>query len=289
MITQGRLGQLIAAAEELTSFGIPVLPVKSKAKAPIPNPEDGSWWVFDDPDNVAPVFTAHPDANLAMLCGRSKDSPVLVVDIDGPSGMEKARRLGCTSGGDCWIQRTGSGDGHFQIVYYAEHSLELHRRVKPQGFDLDLIVDGYALVPPSVTRNPYQWQPGHGPTEIPLAELAGPPALLIDWWQRNQAGTSATQTSDPKSGSAFSLLGGPIPQGRRNDALCRVAGWLRLYHPEPVVLALLSCINEARCSPPLPKSEVEDIVKSVFGYAQPGVNGHPRAVVPSFQRGPDDA
>ena len=277
---QNRLSQLIAAGEELTSSGIPVLPIRPRAKAPIPHPTDGSWWTIDDPDDVAPVFGVHPDANLAMLCGRGKGSPVLVVDIDGPSGLAKVRELGVNSAADCWCQRTGSGN--WQITYYADDGLEIHRRVKPQGVDLDLVVDGYALVPPSTTKGPYRWQPGHGPSEIPLSDLASPPTALVEWSQEVQDKGSPQQTNG--GNSAYTLLGAPIPNGSRNDTLCRIAGWLRLYHPEPVVLALLSCVNESRCFPPLPQEEVGEIVKSVFRYSQTGVNGHPRAVVPTFQR-----
>ena len=223
-----------------------------------------------------------PDANLAMLCGRGKGSPVLVVDIDGPSGVDKARALGVNSAADCWVQRTGNGGWH--IVFYADPELELHRRIKPQGVALDLVVDGYALVAPSITKGPYCWQSGHSPSDIPLADLASPPAPLLTWWQDLQVNAPALAKDTAEGNSAYALLGAPIPNGSRNDTLCRIAGWLRLYHPKPVVLALLSCINGSRCCPPLPQQEVEAIARSVGRYSQPGVNGHPRAVVPNFQR-----
>jgi len=105
-----RLDRLIAAGEALTAAGVPILPIKTSSKMPIPNPADGSWWTIDDPDDVAPVFVACPEANLAMLCGRAKESPILVVDIDGKSGLAKAQALGVTSGSDCWVARTGGGD-----------------------------------------------------------------------------------------------------------------------------------------------------------------------------------
>lgn len=185
-ISEIRLSHLIAAAEELTSSGIPILPIKLRAKTPFPTPipTNGSWWVIDEPDEVGRVFRDYPDANLALLGGRAKSSSVLVVDTDGPSGMARARELGVTCGADCWVQRTGSGN--WQVTYYHESNLQLQRRIKPQGIDLDLIVDGYALVPSSVTTGPYRWLPGHAPTDIPLADLAPPPAQLVEWWQAGQ-------------------------------------------------------------------------------------------------------
>ena len=278
--SRSRVDQLVDAGEHLTASGIPILPIKPRSKKPIPSPETGSWIIVDDPDHVRPVFELFPDANLSILCGRAKGSPVLVVDIDGPTGLAKCQELGVTSGADCWIQRTGGGN--FHIVYYADEDLELHRRIKPQGIALDLIVDGYALVEPSITRSPYRWQPGHGPSDVPLADLASPPPSLLEWWREVQNASCPGARQVPEAiNSAFSLLGSPIPQGSRNDTLCRIAGWLRLYHPEPVVAALLACVNEARCNPPLPEGEVVGISKSVFRYVQTGVNGHPRALVPT--------
>lgn len=129
-----RLGQLVAAGEELTSSGVPILSVKPRNKVPVPHPSTGSWWIVHDPDDVAGAFrqtvAALGDANIALVAGRAKDSPVLVVDMDGPSGMAKARELDVTSGAKCWVQQTGSGGGHFQVVYFHEVGLELHRHVR---------------------------------------------------------------------------------------------------------------------------------------------------------------
>ena len=47
---------------------------------------------------------------------------------------------------------------------------------------------------------------------------------------------------------------------------------------------MLQAWNIGLCQPPLPEEDVHNIVKSVFRYPQPGVNGHPRAVVPIFYR-----
>ncbi len=157
---------------------------------------------------------------------------------------------------------------------------------------MDLLSDGFAVLPPSSTHRepngggPYRWVQGHNPRNISLAELLDLPLGLLGWWQqcsdRNSLGVNPGNTA--KAG-AWQLLEGPILEGSRNDSLTRIAGWLRLYHPAPVVAALLLTINDARCQPPLDASEVGRIVRSVFKYCQAGVNGHPRAVVPSFIRG----
>ena len=115
-IAENRSAQLIAAGEELTGYGIPVLPIHPGAKPPIPDESTGSWRILHDPDDVRAVFLAHPDANLGMLCGRAKNSPVLVVDIDGPSGLAKARELGVSSR---WL---ATGEGAMLEPDYTRHS-----------------------------------------------------------------------------------------------------------------------------------------------------------------------
>ncbi len=119
-----------------------------------------------------------------------------------------------------------------------------------------------------------------------LAELDPPPDALLQWWKDCIAWpprtASATQPEGPEASgkhAAWHLLSEDIPEGQRNDTLTRIAGWLRPYHPPPVVEALLVAVNDARCKPPLEAKEVQSIVKSVCRYPQTGVNGHPRAVI----------
>ena len=117
------------------------------------------------------------------------------------------------SAADCWGQRTGNGGWH--IVFYADSELELHRRIKPQGVALDLVGDGYAVVAPSITKGPYCWQSGHSPSDIPLADLASPPAPLVTWWRDLQLKAPAQPQSTAEVNSAYTLLGSPIPNGSR--------------------------------------------------------------------------
>jgi putative DNA primase/helicase len=254
----------VAAAELLASYGVPILPIQAGlSKAPVPNPADGSWWVVDDPDDVRPVFqqvvAEHGDANLAMVCGREKGSPVLVLDIDGASGLAKLKELNVSSGTACWIQRTGSRAGHLHIAYFQEAGLELHRRVKPQGVDLDLIVNGYAVVPSSITKAPYHWHPGHGPSDIPLAELDPPPAALLNWWHSIQATGPAGTIPMPD---------GPIVGSARNATLLSLGGTMRRRGMgQAAIRAALMAENIARCQPPLAEAEVRGIASSVARYA----------------------
>lgn len=103
--------------------------------------------------------------------------------------------------------------------------------------------------------------------------------------QPSIGGHSGLGEGQGRGGSGvWRLLLAPMEDGSRNDSLTRIAGWLHLYHPAPVVLALLLVINEGRCTPPLEASEVERIATSVSKYPTPGAPGHPRAVVADFTR-----
>ena len=160
------------------------------------------------------------------------------------------------------------------------------------------LTHGYQICPPSSTYlfsdergrgGPYQWIEGHSPFDITSTELEPPPELVLEFWhecadKQERPGVSSddADTSAPK---AWRLITGAIPQGQRNDSLARIAGWLRLYHPVPIVEELLLLTNDARCDPPLPEHEVRGIAQSIGRYPMTsGAVGHPLGVVPSFVR-----
>ena len=283
---------VVSTARHLTENSIPVLLSRHGLKKPQAD-SSGTWLTFDDPDEVARAIEQQPQApNLSVLLQPKLASPLVAVDVDGIEAMPKLQDLGISKNEGSWQVRSGRGG---LIIFYWNSGGPLPRIVKAGGLPLDLLSNGYALVPPSDTSafkdqrgqgGPYRWVEGHSPFDIPAAELESPSALLIEFWLAS-AQTSPAQgeiVSESPQGKAWHLTRQPIPQGRRNDSLTRIAGWLRHYHPEPIVTALLMVVNDARCSPPLENEEVERIVSSVFRYPQEGVNGHPRAVVPSFTR-----
>lgn len=283
---------LVDAGEQIVAAGISVILLQHGLKKPLKGP-DGAWLVLDDPDAVAPAFEQLPQnnpPNIGVLLAPKCGSSLLVVDVDGAGAWPKLREFGLSSSGAHWISRTGSGNWHL-FGYWPGPHLPPKRTIRAGGLPLDLLSNGYAVIPPSDTAlepkggGPYRWVKGHSPTDVPLAELDPLPGALLDWWQALGGVPGPSAPAGERAGRAWELVKAPIPEGSRHDTLVRVAGWLRIFHPEPVVLALLSCINEARCSPePLPPSETAAIVKSIFRYSQPGANGHPRAAVPRYVR-----
>jgi hypothetical protein len=267
---------------------IPCLVLQPGLKKPVPNPHSGGWWVLNDPDQAAQSLTSRE--NLAILLGVEKESPVIAVGLDlyrDPEVLGFAQGLGVTSSAACWVMRTGRGG--IALVYADPRwwggGPTLTRDTTQQGRSLDLLVNGYQLVPPSVTQAAYRWYPGHSPGELPLTDLEPPPAALLRWW----AGLHESTPHSKAYHSPATLpprYSGPIPEGARNVGLTRRAGYLhRLIPNDSLVRDLVMAINQRDCQPPLPESEVEAILSSIL--PREGA-GHFRIVLP-LPMGGDDA
>jgi hypothetical protein len=174
--------------------------------------------------------------NLGLMLGSAKASPVLAVGLDvykdnGVAAHEWAKEVGISSRDDVWIMRTGRGG--ITVVYHQPSDLELRRNIEGNAIPVDLLVNGYQVAPPSDTSSLldggglYRWRPGYSPRDIHVADLMDPPDALT---------------------------------------LARIAGWLKLHHPQPVVETLLLAINDGRCDPPLPEHEVRHIAQSISRY-----------------------
>ncbi|HIN17539.1 MAG TPA: hypothetical protein EYM68_06490, partial [Gammaproteobacteria bacterium] len=198
---------------------------------------------------------------LAITAGQQLRSPVVVVDVDDEAGARLARDLGFDPSHDCWLEITGSG--HYAAVYYCRDTEGLKRRVHTGNVGLDLIVAGYQLIPPSITKGPYHWKPGHSPADIPFSELQDLPRQMLDYW-RAESGVS--RDSPEKRISAEKLLGETIPTGARNESLFRLACYLRRSLPQSFVESLVNSINLTHCNPPLGRSEIKAICQSAARF-----------------------
>jgi hypothetical protein len=285
--------EVIFAAEALVCNTVPVVLIRPRSKMPIPSPANNGWLVIDDPDAVrAEVMAAtgkYGVPNLAVLSGRQKNSPLITLDVDGASGMDQARRLGVSRNDACWIERTGSGN--YAAFFHAGDAPDLPRVVKAGGVDLDLITNGYQLVPPSVTKSKYVWLEEHSPSEIPFGDLTDLPDAVIQYWLdlRPVDKRMAPELYANEYSGVLTSIGRTIYEGSRNDNLFRVGCYLQQFLPKEWVQILLHNTNIARCVPPLSLDEVVSIAGSVQRYPQDGINGFPNAVVPSFFRKTADA
>ena len=255
---------VIEAAGLMLQAGIPCVAVKPGAKEPVPSSE-GGWLLIEDEggleETLSNAYETNSGLNLAITTGQQLRSPVVVVDVDDEAGSRLARDLGFDPSHDCWLEITGSG--HYAAAYYCRDTEGLKRRVHTGNTGLDLIVAGYQLIPPSITKGPYHWKPGHSPVDIPFSELQDLPGQMLDYW-RAESGVS--RDSPEKRISAEKLLGETIPTGARNESLFRLACYLRRSLPQSFVESLVNSINLTHCNPPLDRSEIKAICRSAARF-----------------------
>ena len=262
---------LVETAVKMVDNTVPVMVIQAGLKRPLPPPGGDTWWIITRPDDVAGAFTA--GVNIAVILGREKDSPIIAVGLDlykDRTIADRAKELGITSDRNTWIQHTGRGG---ITLIYQTPDIPLRRDTRQHAGALDLLVNGYTLIPPSNTAKepqgggPYRWAPGHSPFEIPLTELEFPPKPLLDWWQglhREPQYRSESRAGNP-GGELPAKHQGAIPEGQRNEELARRAGYLhRMIPDDGIVRDLVHAVNDRDCQPPLPVREVDTILDSIL-------------------------
>ena len=292
---------VIDASFELVEQCAPIIVLKHGLKSPVDNPEAPEdldrFHIITEPEDIEPTIRRHSRGklppNIGIMAHPKAGSSYIAIDVDGMTQDIKAllTDLGVTPNSEAWMQQTGQGRGHIQIIY-RYFGNPLPRVTRAGNHPVDLISNGYIIVAPSSTHlwehgdrkgGGYSWIPDKSPSDICFVEDA--PLLLVEWWQEQGAksirSTSEIQRCERKP-KAWSILNEGIPEGLRNDSLVRVAGWLRRHHPQPVVAALLRCINDARCASPLPDDEVDGIVRSVFQYPQITNTGRSKPLINPF-------
>ena len=179
------------------------------------------------------------DQNIAIVTGRI--SNLLVLDIDSEEARQKAEELGL------WVEtpRVKTGKGWHLYFKYREGVRNFVGEGELKG--LDVRSDGgYVVAPPSVhpeTGATYRWE--IPPNQVSFAEL---PELPFE----------------KSSKKALAPLYEGVPEGQRNDSLAKLVGsWVRDG------ASLESCLRMALAwnsqnSPPLPESEVERTVRSIY-------------------------
>jgi len=129
---------------------------------------------------------------------------------------------------------------------------------------------GQIILPPSIHASGlvYAWEVRFHPSDIPVAPV--PPWLITLLKER----PSAVGSSNGRSWVA-DLLANPILEGQRNDALCRLTGYLhRLVSIDDNVAVLVHSVNVSHCKPPLDPSEVDTIIDSVLQKPGADIDAH---------------
>lgn len=200
-----------------------------------------------------------PDANVLILTGAK--SGIVVVDVDPRhTGDESLRELGELP--ETLTSLTGGGGQHL-IYQHPGYEIRNAAGLLP---GIDFRGDGgYIVAPPSShsSGTAYAWDLGQPDEPAPLPEkIRRLYAGIAPSVGRDQANTS-------RQFDAERLLADPIPSGRRNETLVRIAGHYaadgRPYHD--LLRTVLGC-NYDLCQPPLERDEVVKLVDSIFDAEQ---------------------
>ncbi|MEJ5275773.1 MAG: bifunctional DNA primase/polymerase [Thermogemmata sp.] len=267
------MSELLQAALELAELGYAVLPLRPGEKVPLL--QGGYKIASTEPKTIREWWSRRPDANVGI-----STSHLIVIDLDAPAGLgwpddgplnqELQDRAGA-------VVRSPRGGLH---LYFATQELAGIRCSAGQlGEGVDVrAVGGHIVTPPSRTANGrYEWLRKPPPCdELPeppvwllerLAEQPRPPApVAAVSVSVNGAALNGTANGHITAGSE----GARIPEGRRKTTLVALAGKLRDKGMSlEAIRAALITENRTRCTPPLPESEVEDILRSAARW-RPG-------------------
>lgn len=196
-----------------------------------------------------------PGANVGISCD-SQTGPI-VIDIDGPSGVELRDDLELPETREAQTRRGAH-------LYYAPlldgtpipRIIGIKRDGVKHKFDV-LGDGGYVVAPPSVhpeTGRRYKWTRRSTVRRLPKSILR-----LV-----KQSGAGQKRQADP--------LPDTLGEGERDTLLTSLAGSMRRRGASyEAILAALSEENATRCDPPLADSQLRKIAKSISAKAPAGI------------------
>jgi bifunctional DNA primase/polymerase-like protein/primase-like protein len=192
-----------------------------------------------DASKIRAWWTTDPNFSIAIATGDG----LTVLDIDeAKGGFDSLSRLPPMP--DTPTVQTGGGGLH----YYFSGNTRTRVGVAP---GIDIRANGsYVVAPPSVHRSGqrYIWAPLANLNVIPLAPLPIEVVALAE-----------AKNPQPKPE-------GPIPHGRRNDTLARLAGGMRGMGMGLQAINAALAAENVRCDPPLTAAELGRIAKSMATY-----------------------
>ena len=201
-----------------------------------------------------------PNANISAITGAL--SGFVVLDIDPRhDGDASLTALGPMP--DTPTSLTGGGGQHF---FFAHPGYAIKN-----GADLAPGIDfrgdgGQVIVPPSnhASGNPYCWEVGYQPGDMPLAPLPANVLALFTAHDDGDYSDPGERHLDPED---YISRGKRIPEGARNATLTRLVGlFLGQGHSETETFLMVNGINLMACDPgPIPETELRATVRSVAG------------------------
>jgi len=219
-----------------------IIAIRPKSKQPDTRfSPRGSKSATTDIDDVRAWLRTDPTINLAAVV---KDTPILVVDIDGPEGERALGQFGRLPN----TRETITRDGRHLFFRHRGKVKGSRLGIAPK---LDVIASGYVLLPESAHPEGGRYKSSDFAAAI--ADLPAKAVAAINSRRRAEIG-NATQ-------------GNGIAKGNRDNRLTSLAGSFRRQGFEAdVILTALKAVNEDHCNPPLSEQSVAKIAQSVTRY-----------------------
>jgi hypothetical protein len=238
------------AALGLAKRGLPVFPCKPRAK--VPATRRGLFEATTDLAIIDSWWRRCPEQNIGLATGGR--ARLAVIDIDGDSGEATVVELERAHGKLPSTVQVITGKGRH---LYFRAAGKFPSTVARLGKGIDTRGEGgYVIAAPSVhpSGKRYEWS----------VDCANHIAPLPDWVGKALRPGADNARNRWSLEDWHGLLAGIIPEGERNTTLTSIAGKLLTSKLSPILVAdLLACVNVARCKPPLPQADVEQILVSV--------------------------
>jgi len=222
----------------------PVFPVAPRAKHPLT--AHGVKDATTDLEVVESWWCRWPQANIALAL----QPPFLVVDFDSEEALHRIKAE------DWSLPTTVQGRTARGIHLWYRSSNPMRNRVGILP-DVDIrAAGGYVLVAPSVHPSgaEYRW-------EVRLRRNAI--AEAPEWLEHLLVESPALQGR--KTSDWLKTIAEPVPEGRRNQTLAEVSGYLFRNLPANLAEELSYCWAQMKMSPPLPDGEIQRILNSIAG------------------------
>jgi len=253
---------MLEAAEAYAKEGLPVFPTKPDKR---PYTLNGFKDATTDLERIRAWWKLHPDAGIGLPTGRA--TGLLVIDIDPRHGGDVSFTQLIEQHGPLpktLEAATGGGGQHIALAYPKD--VEIRNSAGKLGEGIDVRGEGGYIIA-SPTRHPsgkcYRWLNDHQPAPCP------------EWViKRLLAKPEIPDPTQRPSTETYSISGGVIPDGERNERLFKIACaiWGNGQAQDLTDLhAQMLATNSARCSPPLTEVEVAKLCASVCARYVRGV------------------
>lgn len=237
---------MLGAALDYCREGWSVIPVEPKGKVPLV-----PWRDFQQKRateaQIRKWWAKHPDANIGVITGEI--SGIVAVDVDTdrggrakPIAKEAPTKL---------VSRTGGGGYH--LIYQYPGSGRVQNKVTAAGIDVRGD-GGYIVVPPSIhsSGRAYRWK------------RRGQPGGVLPAVVRKDSNNERPPSDHvAKDLWLVNYLRG-IDDGHRDDGGAKLAGYLAGKHVPPDVAEEVLALWNIRNDPPLPRSDIRKITRSVY-------------------------